>query len=79
VHHQPRSPAYRPGRRGVQGKARIAQANADKTAPASYYAQFWQLNAINGKRYGFLYDDDADQSSDISVSRPRYMIVAVGW
>ena len=36
-------------------------------------------NAINGKQYGFPYDDDASQSSDISVANPQYMIVAVGW
>jgi hypothetical protein len=53
--------------------------NFYKAAPANYYAAFWHQNAINGKQYGFPYDDDANQSSDISVSRPEYMIVAVGW
>jgi Beta-1,3-glucanase len=42
-------------------------------------AEFWHENAINGKEHGFPYDDDASQSSDISVANPRYMIVAVGW
>jgi hypothetical protein len=50
-----------------------------RAGPANYYAAFWHRNAINGKQYGFPYDDDAGQSSDISVSHPRYMIVAVGW
>jgi hypothetical protein len=54
-------------------------ANFYKSAPANYYADFWHKNAINGKQYGFPYDDDANQSSDISVASPRYMIVAVGW
>jgi len=49
------------------------------TAPANYYAKFWHDNAINAKAYGFPYDDDAGQSSDISVSNPQYMVVAVGW
>jgi hypothetical protein len=49
------------------------------SAPANYYAQFWHQNAINGLQYGFPYDDDAGQSSDISVTSPRYMVVAVGW
>ena len=49
------------------------------TAPANYYAQFWHQNAINNVQYGFPYDDDAGQSSDISVSNPQYMVVAVGW
>jgi hypothetical protein len=50
-----------------------------QAAPANYYAGFWHLNAINGRQYGFPYDDDANQSSDISVARPQYMIIAVGW
>ena len=50
-----------------------------KAGPANYYARFWHANAINGKQYGFPYDDDANQSSDLSVANPKYMIVAVGW
>ncbi len=53
--------------------------NFYKAAPANYYAAFWHANAINGKQYGFPYDDDANQSSDLSVSHPEYMIVAIGW
>ena len=54
-------------------------ANFYLAAPANYYAQFWHQNAINGLQYGFPYDDDAGQSSDISITSPQYMIVAVGW
>jgi hypothetical protein len=54
-------------------------ANFYQAAPANYYAQFWHANAINGLQYGFPYDDDAGQSSDISVANPQYMVVAVGW
>ena len=54
-------------------------ANFYQAAPANYYAQFWHANAINGLAYGFPYDDDAGQSSDISVSNPQYLVVAVGW
>ena len=54
-------------------------ANFYKTGPANYYADFWHKNAIGGKQYGFPYDDDASQSSDISVAHPKYMVVAVGW
>ena len=50
-----------------------------QAAPANYYAEFWHQNAINGLTYGFPYDDDAGQSSDISVTNPQYMVVAVGW
>ena len=54
-------------------------ANFYLSAPANYYAEFWHENAINGLQYGFPYDDDAGQSSDISVTNPQYMVVAVGW
>ncbi|MEZ0111570.1 hypothetical protein ABH920_005588 [Catenulispora sp. EB89] len=54
-------------------------ANFYQAAPANYYAQFWHQNAINGVQYGFPYDDDAGQSSDISVTNPQYAVVAVGW
>jgi len=54
-------------------------ANFYQAAPANYYARFWHQNAINGLAYGFPYDDDAGQSSDISVANPQYMVVAVGW
>ena len=54
-------------------------ANFYQAAPANYYAQFWHPNAINGLQYGFPYDDDAGQSSDISVTSPQYLVVAVGW
>jgi hypothetical protein len=54
-------------------------ANFYQAAPANYYAQFWHQNAINGLQYGFPYDDDAGQSSDISESNPQYLVVAVGW
>ena len=54
-------------------------ANFYLAAPANYYAEFWHQNAINGKQYGFPYDDDDGQSSDISVTNPQYMVVAVGW
>jgi hypothetical protein len=54
-------------------------ANFYQAAPANYYAEFWHENAINGLQYGFPYDDDAGQSSDISVTNPQYLVVAVGW
>jgi hypothetical protein len=54
-------------------------ANFYQAGPANYYAWFWHQNAINGLQYGFPYDDDAGQSSDISVTNPQYLVVAVGW
>jgi hypothetical protein len=54
-------------------------ANFYAAGPANYYAQFWHQNAINGLQYGFPYDDFAGQSSDISVTNPQYLVVAIGW
>jgi Beta-1,3-glucanase len=48
-------------------------------APADYYAEFWHARAINGKAYGFPYDDVGGYSSYISHTDPQYMLVAVGW
>jgi len=59
--------------------AQTNPANYYKAGPANYYAEFWHKNAINAKQYGFPYDDDDNQSSDLSVANPKYMIVAVGW
>ncbi len=54
-------------------------ANFYQAGPANYYAEFWHQNSINGFQYGFPYDDFAGQSSDISVTNPQYMVVAVGF
>ena len=54
-------------------------ANFYLAAPADYYAKFWHDNAINGKAYGFPYDDVGGYSSYISHANPRYMLVAIGW
>jgi len=50
-----------------------------QTAPAHYYAAFWHLHAIDGKAYGFPYDDVGSYSTYISHSDPAYMMVAIGW
>ncbi len=48
-------------------------------APADYYAKFWHDHALNGKAYGFPYDDVGGYSSYISHSNPQSMLVAIGW
>jgi hypothetical protein len=48
-------------------------------APMDYYARFWHERALNGKAYGFPYDDVGGYSSYISHSNPQYMLVAIGW
>ncbi len=47
--------------------------------PANYYARFWHTHALNGKAYGFPYDDVGGYSSYISHANPQYMLVAIGW
>lgn len=46
---------------------------------ANYYSRFWHNHAVDGKAYGFPYDDAADQSSFIALNNPQYMLIAVGW
>jgi hypothetical protein len=46
--------------------------------PANFYAKWTHDIAINGKSYGFAYDDVGDASSLISVANPQSLIVAVG-
>ena len=48
-------------------------------APCNYYSAFWHSVAVNGLAYGFAYDDDNGQSSDISTANGEYMQVAVGF
>jgi hypothetical protein len=48
-------------------------------APADYYARFWHTHGLNGKAYGFPYDDVGGYSSYISRKNPLYMLVAIGW
>jgi hypothetical protein len=48
-------------------------------APADYYAEFWHKHGINGKAYGFPYDDSGGWSSYISHQNPQYMLIAIGW
>ncbi len=50
-----------------------------QAAPADYYAKFWHDNAVDGKAYGFPYDDVGGYSSYISHANPQYMLVAIGW
>ncbi len=48
-------------------------------APADYYARFWHNHALNGKAYGFPYDDVGGYSSYISRANPKYLLIAIGW
>ena len=50
-----------------------------KAAPADYYARFWHERGIDGRAYGFPYDDVGGYSTYISHKDPQYMLVAIGW
>ena len=50
-----------------------------QSSPASYYAQWFHANAINGQQYAFPYDDAGGYSSDVGCSNPQTLVVAVGW
>ncbi len=50
-----------------------------KADPMDYYARFWHERALNGKAYGFPFDDVGGYSSYISHSNPQYILVAIGW
>ena len=50
-----------------------------QTAPASYYAQWFHANAINGQQYAFPYDDAGGYSSDVGCSNPQTLVLAIGW
>ncbi len=49
------------------------------TAPADFYARFWHSRAIDGRAYGFPFDDVGSYSTYISHQNPTYMLVAIGW
>ncbi len=50
-----------------------------KAPPANYYAKFWHTHGIDGKAYGFPYDDVGSYSSYISHKDPQYLVIAIGW
>jgi hypothetical protein len=48
-------------------------------APADYYARFWHTHGLQGRAYGFPYDDVGGYSSYVSHKDPQYLLVAIGW
>lgn len=48
-------------------------------APANYYSRFWHLHGVNGKAYGFAYDDVSDQSSTLIETDPEHLELGIGW
>ncbi len=50
-----------------------------QSAPANYYAKFWHTHGINGKAYGFPYDDVAGQAAYTAHGNPEYLLIAIGF
>jgi len=47
--------------------------------PADYFSKFWHDHSINGKAYGFCYDDVNDQSTTLTCPSPRGIILGIGF
>ncbi|HWB58221.1 MAG TPA: beta-1,3-glucanase family protein [Chthoniobacteraceae bacterium] len=49
-----------------------------KTLPYNFYAKFWHEHTVDGKAYGFCYDDYAGQASYISAPGKK-LVVTLYW
>jgi len=47
--------------------------------PADYFSKFWHDHSIDGKAYGYCYDDVNDQSSTLHCGNPRGIILSIGF
>jgi hypothetical protein len=50
-----------------------------KAEPYNFYAKFWHEHALNGKAYGFCYDDVAQQDTLIHAAKPVKLVVTIYW
>ena len=50
-----------------------------QSEPANFYSAFWHEHAISHLQYGFPYDDDDGQSSDVGCTSPQTLIIIVGF
>jgi hypothetical protein len=53
--------------------------NFYQAAPANYYAKFFHDFGFAGKAYGFAYDDAEGYAAYTACSRPKTLIIAVGF
>jgi len=49
------------------------------TGPADYFSQFWHQHSLGARAYGFCYDDVNDQSSTMTVTSPRGIVLGLGF
>lgn len=50
-----------------------------QAAPANFYSNFLHDYSYGNKTYGFAYDDAKEQASFVSCSKPKYLIIALGF
>ncbi|MBN2842976.1 MAG: hypothetical protein JXM68_07790, partial [Sedimentisphaerales bacterium] len=48
-----------------------------QAGPANFYSKFWHDHGLNGRAYGFAYDDVYDKSSSIVEGNARAMVVKI--
>jgi hypothetical protein len=48
-------------------------------APCNYYSKFVHAHTIDGRAYGFAYDDDCEQAAFITTGTAANMIVSIYW
>ena len=56
--------------------------NPDKyylTPPCNYYSKFMHDHSLNGKAYGFAYDDYNQQDTLLVSRKPVNMIIGIYW
>ena len=47
--------------------------------PANFYAKFWHDHGLNGKAYGFCYDDVSQQDTLIHCTKPAKLVITLFW
>ena len=51
-----------------------------KGRPSNHYAAFWHRHNLDGKAYGFAYDDVAGTNPTLQlIGNPRGLVVGCGW
>ncbi|WP_420593836.1 beta-1,3-glucanase family protein [Deinococcus sp.] len=50
-----------------------------RNGPANFYAKFWHDRSIDGKAYGFAYDDVFSKATLLQNNNPRQVDMIVGW
>ena len=66
--------------RHVQDPLRWRSAEAYyQASPCNHYARFWHAHSLDGRAYGFPYDDVNEQSSFLAAGDPAEIRIAFRW